>query len=164
MKIEVTLAQLMKLSRLSPESWKPLLNLIKEGGSGDFAPDLQEAKDLGLIQKVGPVAYVKFLIDGALPTKLPQVAKRNKSNELPAFMSVWRSHSKGYLTGADLAALKRFVANYSLDEFKELLRGYLSRISVNDASLKELWSRRNRFSTKSLDDTFGGGDDDEHSF
>lgn len=160
MKVELTFAQLNKISRLSPESWKAFLSLIKEGGSGDFSPSLSEVKEFGLIQKEGPCVYVKFPVDGAYPQHLPQVAKRNKNHsEFGAFMAVWRSKSKEYMTGADMGALKRFVNNYSIEEFKELLRLYHEKQATAALTLREMWTIRNKFGKKFID-VFAGDSDD----
>lgn len=145
MKVELTLAQLHKVSRLSPESWKTLLIFVKQGGSGDFTPDLHPLREAGLVSKVGPCAYVKFMVDGALPTQLPHAAKRNKNtSEFGAFMAIWRRNAPDtMLTGSDLGALKRFVANYSLEEFTDMVHRYVGNVNV--ATMHGMWAGRSKY-------------------
>lgn len=147
MKIELTLAQLHKLSRLAPGPWRALLAFVQQGGSGDFSPDLQPLRDVALIQKVGPLAYVKFPIDGSLPQRLPQAARRSKTNDMAAFLSIWRKNFVGFLTGADMAALKRFTHGYSLEEFQDLIKAYKGTYSV-DKTVKNMWAQRNRLAER----------------
>ena len=156
MKVELSLAQLNKLSRLTPESWKTLLVFVSKGGSGDFTPDLSPLREAGLVLKVGPLAYIKFPIDGALPTQLPQFAKRKGGNDFPAFMAIWRSKAPGYITGASLAALKRFVNNYSVDEFRNIVYTYINK--TDDPTLQGMWVVRNKL-TNQTESVFGGDDE-----
>ena len=159
MKIELSLAQLVKLSRVPEESWKSLVAFVRSGGSGDFTPDLHVLRELGLVSKKGPCAYARFPIDGALPTQLPHAAKRKKSNsEFGAFMAAWRRWYAGaQLTGRDLAALKRFVVNYSIEEFTKLLIAY-DASKVTSHTLHDLWIKRNRLikSNRKKIDPFSG--------
>jgi hypothetical protein len=154
MRAEFTVAQLGKLSRLdSQRGWLELLDLVSKGGVADFTDEMQHLKLLGLVSKVGPIAYAKFAVNGVIPKRAPQVTRKNTINEVAAFLSVWRKRFGGYsyMSGADMSAIKRFTMLNSVDEFKELVKRYAER-GVDEPSVKHLWTLRGRLSKQEQTD------------
>lgn len=154
MRAEFTQAQLGKLSKLHTErSWLELLDLVSKGGVADFTDDMIDLKQVGLVSKVGPIAYAKFAVNGVIPKRAPQVTRKNTVNEVAAFLSVWRMRFSGftYMSGADMSALKRFTMLNSVDEFKELVKRYAER-GVDEPSVKHLWTLRGRLSKQEQTD------------
>lgn len=154
MRAEFTAAQLGKLSRLdSQHGWLELIDLVSKGGVADFTDEMQHLKLLGLISKVGPIAYAKFAVNGVIPKRAPQVTRKSAINEVGAFLSVWRKRFGGYsyMSGADMSAIKRFTMLNSVDEFKELVKRYAER-GVDEPSVKHLWTLRGRLSKQEQTD------------
>ena len=143
MKVELTVQQLRKLAEVESYSWKALFALLAEGGSGDFAADLEELASLKLITKNGPQCCVNFAVDGVMPGTM--VKPKKSANAMAAYVAIWQKYGKLPAHPKDWVALKRFAASYSWEEFGDLLEKFHKHNPSESMEVARVWMLRKHY-------------------
>ena len=135
MDVTFTIQQFKRLMRITEQSWRTLVSFLeKEQGQGEFKPDLMELKEVGLVKKVGPMAYVNFQVNGTKPFELsPQVAgKKREATDIQTVMHVWRRSfyricgQDFIFSGRDMRTLKMLSQQYAPDELERMVEHYFT--------------------------------------
>ena len=150
MRIELTLQQFRKLSHLDSATWDELIGLLKGGGTGAYVDRMESLRTWGIIRRLGPVAAVRFLVDGEIPSQKTGYKKHKRAaSEEFCFAAIWRKAferalgDKWVAENRDRGYIKKFMANYSVEEFRALVESYL-RGSARSTfpALADMWRGR----------------------
>jgi hypothetical protein len=134
-----------------------LLYIIKNGGNVHYSDDLSGLVKLKLAKKIGGACYLNIFLNGKKPKECASGGRKNGS-EFFAFRRVWEKFGRVGVSPVVLGLLKKFVSNYSLVEFTDIVKAARREGMIKDPeSITKVWMSRKTLVT-SLSD-FDGEDD-----
>lgn len=145
--VGMTLGQMKKVQQLSPRDFEKLKWLITHGGATNYAEDLEHLKEVGLIKKVGGACFVSFLLNGISPIRSSGVRRKGGGgSEIFAYKRIWEKYTHTEATPMVMGLLKKFMSNYSVIEFKSIVKEARScGVVKNSEDVTKVWSLRAKF-------------------